>query len=425
MTALPWFDLPPGQNPAPTSVVVVGAGLAGCTTARKLAEHGLQVTVLEQGLDAASGASGNRCALLRPHAGRDTSQANQFFSDAYVKALLWLSSLPCKQPVYRTTGALQLSSNTQGYRESEHLQAVSREAARQLCGVDVATGGLFFPTACCVDIAATCQALLTHPDIKLLPSFEVTSLSREENRWFISNNKQTVNASTVVLANGAALGRFPGTKELTITVARGQTTTLDAGNRESPAVPLCGRHYLIPLSVTAEAKPGRQLWQVGASFDRNNDQAVATEADDKKNIQGATELLGERLIQPGSIKHLSVVDHWAAVRATTPDRLPVTGALPDRGYYIKEYADLHHGRPTQDYPAARYLPGLYVNGGFGSRGLSVAALCAELLLAQITGCAGHTDSNNSGSRACKNNRYLQLLHPARFHIRRLKKSTAR
>lgn len=434
MTALPWFTPPIPETPGPTRVIVVGAGLAGCTTARALADLGWQVTVVDRNPYAAGGASGNRCALLRPHASRDSSLAQQFFSEAFDKAINLLTRLPDasdktnQHAVFQQTGALQLADDPDTYKESIHLQPVSKEQASELSGINVATGGLFFPSACKVDITRTCKALLAHPGIHTVYSFDVTQLSRQGNNWLIANDRQTLTAAVVVLANGASLSKFPVTSELTIIAARGQTTVVNAGARPSPGIPLCGRHYLIPQPSINTPQQNRQitetqrnLWQIGASFDRNNDQAVTTDADDEKNIQGVVELLGEQPAHDPPFAKLKTVGHWAAIRATTPDRLPVTGAVADREFFCVEYADLRHGRAASSYPSARYLPGLYVNGGFGSRGLCVAALCAELLAGQIT---GNAISQNRSRRDDKSASYLQLLHPARFHIRRLKKSNA-
>jgi tRNA 5-methylaminomethyl-2-thiouridine biosynthesis bifunctional protein len=56
------------------------------------------------------------------------------------------------------------------------------------------------------------------------------------------------------------------------------------------------------------------------------------------------------------------VTAWANQRCTTRDRLPVVGAV-----------------------SAQHAPGLYVCTAMGSRGLSFAALCADVLAAQIVG----------------------------------------
>jgi tRNA 5-methylaminomethyl-2-thiouridine biosynthesis bifunctional protein len=58
----------------------------------------------------------------------------------------------------------------------------------------------------------------------------------------------------------------------------------------------------------------------------------------------------------------SQVQAWTGTRCTTIDRLPAVGALD-----------------------AGSQPNLWVSTGFGSRGLTYAALCAELLAAQLGG----------------------------------------
>jgi tRNA 5-methylaminomethyl-2-thiouridine biosynthesis bifunctional protein len=54
------------------------------------------------------------------------------------------------------------------------------------------------------------------------------------------------------------------------------------------------------------------------------------------------------------------VQHWAAVRCTAPDRLPIVGPVD-----------------------AQALPGLWVCTAMGARGLTLALLCGELLAARL------------------------------------------
>ena len=54
--------------------------------------------------------------------------------------------------------------------------------------------------------------------------------------------------------------------------------------------------------------------------------------------------------------------HWAAVRCTAPDRLPIVGPVD-----------------------AAALPGLWVCTAMGARGLTLALLCGELLAARLQG----------------------------------------
>ena len=58
----------------------------------------------------------------------------------------------------------------------------------------------------------------------------------------------------------------------------------------------------------------------------------------------------------------AVVEHWAAVRCTAPDRLPIVGPVD-----------------------AATLPGLWVCTAMGARGLTLPLLCGELLAARLNG----------------------------------------
>lgn len=58
----------------------------------------------------------------------------------------------------------------------------------------------------------------------------------------------------------------------------------------------------------------------------------------------------------------AAVRSWSAVRCTSPDRLPIVGPVD-----------------------AAVLPGLWVCTAMGSRGLTLALLCGELLAARVQG----------------------------------------
>jgi glycine/D-amino acid oxidase-like deaminating enzyme len=61
----PQFDSPPLSTSITTDAVVIGAGIAGLSTALRLLEEGLQVVVIEDGL-VGSGESGRTTAHITP-----------------------------------------------------------------------------------------------------------------------------------------------------------------------------------------------------------------------------------------------------------------------------------------------------------------------------------------------------------------------
>ena len=103
----------------------------------------------------------------------------------------------------------------------------------------------------------------------------------------------------------------------------------------------------------------------------------------------------------------------ASVRCQTPDRLPVAGPAPDIHYYGAHYDDLRLGK-ARDYPQGRVAARIYLLSGLGSRGLVTAPLCAEMILADMTGAPSPVGHD-----------VAEALHPARFFIRDLKRAVRR
>jgi len=98
----------------------------------------------------------------------------------------------------------------------------------------------------------------------------------------------------------------------------------------------------------------------------------------------------------------------AAYRCTTPDYLPIAGPAPKYAPFLEDYQLLRKNAKSSIPRAGSYWPGLFLNVGHGSRGLTYAALTAELVAAQI-----------DGNTPPLPNHLIQALSPARFIIRDL------
>jgi tRNA 5-methylaminomethyl-2-thiouridine biosynthesis bifunctional protein len=155
--------------------------------------------------------------------------------------------------------------------------------------------------------------------------------------------------------------------------ARGQLSVLapDTPGLRPPALPVAGGGYVITLA------DGRVVFGA-TSHPLDRDPAVR-EADHVDNLRQLAALTASdvgidaaALVAAG---HLSGRVGW---RATTPDRLPWIGAVPaDAGP-----ASRNASPPDQPRHWPR-VPGLFVVGGLGSRGVTWAALAGRLLAAWI------------------------------------------
>ena len=266
-------------------------------------------------------------------------------------------------------------------------------------GVDISHHGLWFGDGGYLDPRSLCHALLEHPLIKLVTNNEVIHIdTSDESAHVTMMDKQELQADVIILATGSSLRKFPATQHLAVVPARGQTSDFRClSSSEMPRCVISSKRYVIPRkdSVTT-----------GATFMRDDNKLGLSDEEHQQNYQGLLDML------PGLECNSTPVNGYAGVRATTPDRLPLVGPVPDHAATADAYHDLHHGRPQQDYPKLPTIPRLMVLGGFGSRGIVTTAYSAHLLADYLLDMAPATDSLTS---------FSSLLNPVRFQIRALKR----
>jgi tRNA 5-methylaminomethyl-2-thiouridine biosynthesis bifunctional protein len=173
-------------------------------------------------------------------------------------------------------------------------------------------------------------------------------------------------ADVVVLANGDDAVRLAGTRTLPLQRLRGQTTRLAAATPGLvvPRVPVTGRGYALTL-------PNGDLL-CGASSSADDNYPGLREGEHRRNLEQLARLT-DAVIDVDAAGLAGGVG-W---RVTSPDRLPVLGPVP---------APDASGNSRIDQPRrVPRRPGVYIATGFGSRGITQAALAGEVVAAWITG----------------------------------------
>lgn len=391
-------------------VMVLGAGLAGCWTARLLAEHGVPVRLIDSHDEVAQSASGNPAGIVKPYVTRTPCLAMDFHVAAHQFLLQQLDSKPdlhqstTREAFFNDIGVLQLVE--QAYPDSAHYDSVSRVEAQSLAGIAMAGGALHFTDSGWLNPGELCRCLVRHPGITLTNGCTISGIDRiqgpsQKACWQLTTAEgKQYQTRRLVLACGSALNGFQQTRALPITAARGQISRFRLTD-ETPR-PQCvinGKHYIIPDGDTV---------LVGATFDRGI-------VDERVNLQDhSRNLSGLQQTAPSLRVHETAVAGYAGVRATTPDRLPMVGPAPDTEQIASVYADLKHGRPLHQLPALPCHEGLYLLGGLGSRGIVSAPLAANILTRLMM--QPRTESWT---------RWGPLLNPARFQIRDMKRGKVR
>ncbi|MGL6162606.1 FAD-dependent 5-carboxymethylaminomethyl-2-thiouridine(34) oxidoreductase MnmC [Microbulbifer sp.] len=436
--------LEPGKNlarapgsrvPGPGSrqIAVIGAGISGATAAHALAERGLRVRVFEQGPGPGSGASGNDQGILYAKLSPKPGPNGDFNLHALLFALRYYRNY-CAGAAH-FCGLLQLAQSDKErelqrqvaewldfHRAGELARAVDAVEAGRIAGLPLDFGGLYFPSAGWLEPQKVCATLLQHKNIELHCNTAVEKLQQRENGWLLQtcrsgpagsgpwprsdfppeqmpNAAREFSADAVIVCTANGMTQFAQTDPLPLRPIRGQVSSAAAGSQSQRLeTVLCGEGYLAP------AFRGRHTF--GATFRLKETQTELREAEHRENLANLTELLpqiaGEFSTDP--------MQGRAAVRAATPDYLPVTGPVPDWESLNNTYAALGKNRKQLIAQTAGYQRNLFVLGGLGSRGFTYAPLAAEVLAAWLCGEVMPVSCD-----------LVKALHPTRFAIRALGK----
>ncbi|HEY5717228.1 MAG TPA: bifunctional tRNA (5-methylaminomethyl-2-thiouridine)(34)-methyltransferase MnmD/FAD-dependent 5-carboxymethylaminomethyl-2-thiouridine(34) oxidoreductase MnmC [Motiliproteus sp.] len=415
-----WYQRPiaPPQSSL-AAVVVIGAGIAGASTARALADQGCPVTVIDRGPLPASEGSGNPQGVLYIKLPTQPTPQGRIHLQGYQHSLNRLQQLqpsPHGSQLWAGCGVLQLASDnkeqqrqtrlrdaqSQGHYPADFFQPLDRTAASALAGVPLTQGGLWFPSGGWIAPARLCHALLDHPLIKCRFNTPVADIVRQQGLWQLLDNQghTLASATQLVVACAASSRQFTPLKNLPLKSIRGQITQVEAPGGDQLQTVLCGNGYVSP--------PHQGRYCFGATFTLHNHSTEVLEADHQQNFDHLRELspaLAQRLNNPATPRH-----GRTGFRCATPDYLPLAGPVADTDRFIAAYAELRHDARHIYSAPPPLLEGLYVNLGHGSKGLVTAPLCGELVAAQISAAPLPLPSD-----------LLPYLHPARFLIKDLKR----
>ena len=392
-------------------VAVIGAGLAGCFTAYAMARRGWRVSLIDSQPAPAMGASGNPQGMLYTSLSPESGLLNQFHLSSYLYALRLYRRLLAQQLIPEDAihfcGLLQLAHSEKLTLLLPKLKSTfsqlpelvsfhSPESASKLAGFDLDLPGWFFPQSGWASPAQLCKSLATHHAIELLSECPIREIVRENDSWQLRDDRgqQRCESEVVVIANSYHSMKLEQTSNLPLKTIRGQVTELATNPlTHSISCVICHEGYITP------AYAGHH--HLGATFDLNNQRQQVTAEDHTRNLQSLNRALPQ--LKASDIDQLG---GWAGVRCASPDYLPLVGPLHQHKQFQQRYAQLAKNAHAAISTAGNYYPGLYLNVAHGSRGLTTAPLCAELLAATI---------NQEPPPLPR--RLLTALNPARFTIR--------
>ncbi|MDM5089870.1 bifunctional tRNA (5-methylaminomethyl-2-thiouridine)(34)-methyltransferase MnmD/FAD-dependent 5-carboxymethylaminomethyl-2-thiouridine(34) oxidoreductase MnmC [Aeromonas bestiarum] len=411
-TIAPWYARPAGPD---GEVLIIGGGIASAMTALSLVERGRRVTLLCEGREPATGASGNRQGALYPLLNGEHDALSRFYSLAFGYARQRLLALAERHPIafdlcgvvqlgYDDKSSAKLAKMSQGPFPPELMHSLSATEAERIAGLPSGHSGVSYPLGGWLCPADLTRAAIREAQASGLLQVEydtpITTIDERADGWRVeSDTGRQWQAPTLVVAAGHQLPALLPFAELPLYPVRGQVSHVPTtASLSRLKTVLCYDGYLTPAHNHQHC--------IGASYGRNQN-SLEFRAEEQQQNQARLQACLPDQVWPAEVD-ISGNEARVGVRCASRDHLPVVGPIARLTNLADHYAQLQ--RDQQNAAPLPLHPGLYVLGALGSRGLCSAPLCGELLASEICGDPLPLSAD-----------LLEALHPARYWVRKLLK----
>ncbi|MBN2733226.1 MAG: FAD-binding oxidoreductase [Balneolaceae bacterium] len=310
---------------------ILGAGIAGLSLADALHERGYSVILVEK-YDIGSGASGTPGGLVNPATGRRATKTWKA-EDCYNAINLNLEKVQAvtEVPFFRNNGLLRPAVTQKMVRKMRNQYEKTpwpdgwcywlsaKKIKEKHPGITCIDGGLWLPIGLTVDIGAYLQAYANYlraNGVTIQTQCEATAEPNETN-WQITDGESEFSAVHLVHTIGYASTSHTWWNHLPLEGVKGQIAIFRADKNL-----LSFDHSISSLGYLARFKTDNTFIQ-GSTY--NHD------FDDTEPDNGGEQYLRKRLARtlPELAEKAELIDQWAGVRVTTPDKKPILGRHPE------------------------------------------------------------------------------------------------
>ena len=359
----------------PLSVAVIGAGVAGLSSAYALAARGHSVTIFDKAQPLA-GASGNIRGFLAPKLTSLKRLETNLHAIGYLASCRFYPYLTAQTgiKILQTTGCLDLLSHNRLQLDEvkdfpiEFARLLTAEQAKAKVGYEIGQA-IFLPNAGLITTANFANAVLCHPNI----SFQTEKLTYFQQAYFQQDSDQVLLTFTerqqffdhVILCMALDTCDFlPTIKRFNH--SRGQVTWFAVDEHDKaqlPKLPLKYGSYYASFNENS-----KRHVMLGASFVRDTLDTTPAVADHQMNVADLADAVPDLVNNTDMFTVEKNLPHWqgrASIRSQTVDYLPLVGQVWQAGYESKSR--------------------VWTFSALGSKGYAYAPICSELLVGLLCG----------------------------------------
>lgn len=333
--------------------IIIGAGIAGATTAHALRQKGQNVLVLDK-RGIASGGSGAAGAFVSPKIGKGsplqklTNKAFSFAKDFY------LSTCP---DYFHQTGVIRIPKDENDAKKfsayasfNKNSYALYTQEQLHAHGICSDFESFYFPEAGDCDAKEVCAFLLL--DIEVV-QYEVKEIKQEDGLWSMGDYK----AHNLVLATGYE-GDLADLRYMDI-----KGTWGTRGDFYSKLTLEVSMHQSMSVGANTDG-----IIKLGATHEKEIKYPVPCQ-----EVQAL--FLKEKASSLINTSDLELKETFCGMRAGSKDYFPLVGKVIDIPFMLETYPAVTRGAK----PEMKYVDNLFVCNGLGGRGFVFAPLMAKML----------------------------------------------
>lgn len=357
--------------------VIIGAGIAGSSTAYFLSKYSDSILLVDRNCDIAQGASGAAGAFLSPLLGKPNK-----FKELVTSALKFSTAFYTENMTEEIVncGVVRIPKNNK-YREKFESYKPYMDFDFEERGE-----GYFFKIGSQVNSYNICKSLTNN--IEKLFNYEVEHIKKEDKYWLINDE---IKAKKLILTTGADTSLIEE-KYFNIRAVWGQkidvftTTCIDVNYHKECSLSKSKfdnekQKYKVSIGATHH-RFTCDVKVCNHCIKTSNINKMFSHSYGENTVNSDTNKLLKLANEIKTLNDVEVCDIKIGARASSTDYFPMVGKLIDSKTTIKNFPHLVNGSHVKDEMMTNYN-NLFVLNGVGGRGFVLSPYLAKKLVDHI------------------------------------------